>query len=86
MSQSQTSRKGFRSIVVDGERYQYAVSLRTSKIITYDASGLRRELAMPHNEYRSDSWRGKHCAGGWGKREVADLIRNVGRHGDCEHI
>jgi hypothetical protein len=67
-------RHGFRSIVVDGAAFQYAVSLSVGVVVVYAEDGARRELEMIPVE-SGKSWRGKHRDGGWGKRQVAELIR-----------
>lgn len=75
-------RRGFSPITVDGTCYQYTVSLARQEVIVYSVpEDVKVVLAMhplPPDSTppgQSPSWRGKGGHAGWGKREVADLIR-----------
>lgn len=71
-------RKGFRNIVVNfppAIEFQYTVSLRTGQLICYNVNTGQKYAFDLIPEGESLSWRGKHDAGGWGKREVAILIK-----------
>lgn len=68
-------RKGFKNIVVDGILFQYAVSLAQHKLIFYVESDPIKFVTDLVPDNNSTSWRGIHGDGGWGKREVAKLIR-----------
>lgn len=68
-------RKGFRQIVIDGRELQYCVSLKTNKVIFYSEAE-KFEFPLLVLPDANPSWRGKHDAGGYGKRQVASLWRH----------
>jgi hypothetical protein len=74
-----SNRKGFRQITVNRKNYQFAISLRTAKVIVYDQDGHRHELGLasqiPIRVDRSPTWRGKHRDGGFGKYEISQIIK-----------
>ena len=65
-------RKGFKRIIVDGVEYQYSVSLNTNSLIVYSDDIRSVYTLTPTN---TTTWRGKHGDGGYGKREIAQIIR-----------
>lgn len=68
-------RKGFRPIIVKGIRLQYCVSLAKERVIFYK-DDIKYEVPFVFGLTTENSWRGKHAAGGWGKRQVAALFSN----------
>jgi hypothetical protein len=72
------TRKGFHPIVVEGHVYRYDISLGQSVAVVYDDKDAKHILPFKCGAEPSTSWRGKHDEGGWGKREVARLIKEEG--------
>lgn len=69
-------RKGFKKITVNGHNFQYAVSFSkttTPKLVVYNENDTKMIVDLPIIE--SQSWRGKHGDGAWGKKEVSIVLK-----------
>ena len=75
-------RTGFRKIVVDGIEYQYDISFpvnRPALVVVYSETE-KMEIPLdsapiPTRPDVAPTWRGKHTDKGFGKYEVACLIK-----------
>lgn len=66
------SRRGFKSIRVDSIDYLYSVSAKSLIVYNHD-----QRIVIPLDpSVIGLSWRGKHEDRGFGKRQVAAMIRN----------
>lgn len=71
-------RKGYKKIVVDDVEYQYAISFSGNGQIIIYQNDQRYVWPLLNIATGADpSWRGEHGDGGWGKREVAAVIRRM---------
>ncbi len=76
-------RKGFHPITVDGIPYQYALSFPAFKaplVVVYSETAKMEipldYVAIPERKDVEPTWRGKHSDKGFGKYEVATLIKH----------